>query len=144
MISALLIAFNSGVFSELRGKVIAHLRNYRLAPTFFFFFFPLSLFLSNITKWKENGDWGAGGNCIRSAKYRVLMVGYFVLRITGVSIQTRSSRWYYVFVYVCAISLSISCSHGICRYCLFNCSPYCETTKEQKRSIYFLPLLMHL
>jgi len=34
---------------------------------------------SSITKWKENGDWSAGDNCIPSAKYRVKVAGDFVL-----------------------------------------------------------------
>ena len=33
-------------------------------------------------KWKENGDWSVGGNCIPSANYQVQVAGHFVLSIT--------------------------------------------------------------
>jgi len=32
-------------------------------------------------KWKENGDWSTGGNCIPNANYRVEVAGHFVLPI---------------------------------------------------------------
>ena len=45
-------------------------------------FFLILLRAQPHPKWKENGDWNAGGNCIPIANYRVQVEGHFILPIT--------------------------------------------------------------